>query len=115
AAEDNRMLGIAFDSGALRVARLAESLAVLKALLSGQTATAPGPHYEAAGAEISPRPVQSPRPPILVGASKRRLLQLAAPETDIIALAGAPTEPESGVAERLEGIRDAAGSGIVRL
>lgn len=115
AAEDNRMLGIPFDSGALRVARLAESLSVLKALLSGQTATAPGPHYKAAGAEISPRPVQSPRPPILVGASKRRLLELAAREADIIALGVAPTEPESGVAERIEWIRDAAGSRFEQL
>lgn len=109
AAEDNRMLGIPFDSGALRVARLAESLAVLKALLSGQTVTAAGPHYAAANAEISPGPVQQPRPPILVGASKRRLLELAAREADIIALGVAPTEPESGVAERIRWIRDAAG------
>lgn len=109
AAEDNRMLGIPFDSGALRVARLAESLAVLKTLLSGQTATAPGPHYAAGNAEISPRPVQQPRPPILVGASKRRLLELAAREADIIALGIPPTEPESGVAARIRWIRDAAG------
>ena len=109
AAEDNRMLGIPFDSGALRVAHLEESLAVLKALLSGQTVTAPGPHYAAANAEISPLPVQKPRPPILVGASKRRLLELAGREADIIALGVAPTEPESGVAERIGWIRDAAG------
>ncbi|HEV2013648.1 MAG TPA: TIGR03621 family F420-dependent LLM class oxidoreductase [Candidatus Dormibacteraeota bacterium] len=109
AAEDNRMLGIPFDSGARRVARLAESLTVLKTLLSGQTATAPGPYYAAANAEISPRPVQQPRPPILVGASKRHLLELAAREADIIALGVAPSEPESGVAERIGWIRDAAG------
>jgi probable F420-dependent oxidoreductase len=109
AAEDNRMLGIPFDSGALRVARLEEALALLKALLSGQTATASGPHYAAANAQISPQPVQKPRPPILVGASKRRLLELAAREADIIALGVAPTEPESGVAERIGWIRDAAG------
>jgi probable F420-dependent oxidoreductase len=109
AAEDNRMLGIPFDSGALRVARLAESLALLKALLSGQAATATGPHYAAAKAEISPRPVQQPRLPILVGASKRRLMELAAREADIIALGVAPTEPEAGVAERIGWIRDAAG------
>lgn len=109
AAEDNRMLGIPFDSGALRVARLEESLAVLKALLEGQTTTAPGPHYAAENAQISPLPLQKPRPPILVGAGKRRLLELAAREADIIALGVAPTEPESGLAERIGWIRDAAG------
>jgi probable F420-dependent oxidoreductase len=109
AAEDNRMLGIPFDSGAVRVARLAESLALIKALLSGQTATASGPHYAVANAQISPRPVQQPRPPILVGASKRRLLELAAREADIIALGIPPMEPEAGVAERIGWIREAAG------
>jgi len=110
AAADNRMLGIPFDSGAVRVARLAESLALLKALLSGQAATATGPHYAAANAQISPRPLQRPRPPILVAGSKRRLLELAAREADIIALGIPPTEPEAGVAERIGWIRDAAGS-----
>ena len=110
AAEDNRMLGIPFDPGAERVARLAESLALLKALLSGQPATATGPHYAAAAAKISPRPVQQPRPPILVAGSKRKLLELAAREADIIALGIAPTEPEAGVVERIGWIRDAAGS-----
>jgi probable F420-dependent oxidoreductase len=110
AADDNRMLGISFDSGAVRVARLTESLALLKALLSGQTATATGPHYAVANAQISPRPVQQPRPPILVAGSKRRLLELAAREADIIALGIPPAEPEAGVAERIGWIRDAAGS-----
>ena len=109
AVDDNRMLGMAFDSGALRVARLAESLAVLKALLSGQSASAPGPHYAIENAEVSPRPMQQPRPPVLVAASKRRLLELAAREAEIIALGIAPTEPESGVAERTGWIREAAG------
>jgi probable F420-dependent oxidoreductase len=110
AAADNRMLGIPFDSGAVRVERLAESLALLKELLSGQPATATGPHYAAANAQISPRPVQQPRPPILVAGSKRRLLELAAREADIIALGIPPTESEAGVAERIGWIREAAGS-----
>ncbi len=110
AAKDNQMLGIPFDSGGVRVARLAESLALIKALLSGQTATASGPHYTAANAQVSPRPLQQPRPPILVAAGKRRLLELAAREADIIALGIPPTETEAGVAERLGWIREAAGS-----
>jgi probable F420-dependent oxidoreductase len=110
AAEDNRMLGIPFDSGAVRVARLSESLALLKALLSGQPATAGGPHYAAGKAQISPRPLQQPRPPILVAAARPRLLELAAREADIIALGIAPTEAEAGVAERIGWIRAAAGS-----
>jgi probable F420-dependent oxidoreductase len=108
AAVDNRMLGLAFDSGGVRVARLAGSLALIKPLLAGQAATARGPHYAAAGAEITPGPVQQPRPPILVAGSGRRLLSLAAREADIIALGVAPTEPEAGVAERIGWLGEAA-------
>src|SRR5499427_9122498 len=68
---DNRMLGVAFESGGGRVARLAEALDLIEPLRGGETATASGAHYAAAGAEVSPRPVQRPRPPILVAASGR--------------------------------------------
>lgn len=109
AAEDMHMLGIPFDTGGVRVARLAESLALLKALLSGQAATATGRRYAAVNAEISPRPVQQPRLPILVAGSQRKLLEVAAREADIIAIGIPPTESESGVAERIGWIREAAG------
>ena len=46
-------------------ARRVESL-VLKAVLAGQAATAAGLHYAVTNAEISPRPVQQPHPPILI-------------------------------------------------
>jgi probable F420-dependent oxidoreductase len=108
AEEDNRMLGLAFDSGGVRVARLAESLALIEPLLAGQPATASGRHYAVAGAEISPGPVQRPRPPILVAGSGRRLLSLAARTADIVALGLAPTEPEAGAAERVGWLREAA-------
>jgi probable F420-dependent oxidoreductase len=108
AADDNRMLGIAFDPGGSRVARLAESLDLIEQLLAGQAATATGPHYAAAGAEISPGPVQRPRPPILVAGSGRRLLSLAARKADIVALGVAPAEAEAGVAERIGWLREAA-------
>ncbi len=115
AAEDNRMFGVPFDSGAVRVARLAESLALIKALLSGQTVTATGPHYAADNAQISPRPVQQPRPPILVAAGKQRLAELAAREADIIALGIPPTATETELAERIGWIREAAGSRLDQL
>jgi len=107
AAEDNRMMGLGFDAGGVRVSRLAESLALLKTLLAGETATASGPHYTAAAAEISPRPAQ--RPPILVAGSGRRLLSLAAREADIVALGVPPTEAEGAAAEKVGWLREAAG------
>jgi probable F420-dependent oxidoreductase len=108
AAEDNRMMGLGFDSGGVRVGRLAESLALLKALLAGETATASGPYYAAAGAEISPRPAV--RPPILVAGAGPRMLRLAARQADIVALGVPPTEPEEAAAEKVAWLREAAGA-----
>jgi probable F420-dependent oxidoreductase len=115
AEEDNRMLGVPFESGSVRLARLAESLLILKALLAGQTASATGPHYAVANAEISPRGVQQPRPPILVAASGKQMLGLAAREADIIALGVPPDASEASVAERIGWIRDAAGERFEKL
>src|SRR5690348_1706143 len=94
AAAENRMLGLSFDSGAVRVARLAESLAILKALLGGRKPDGGGAHYQSAEAEISPLPVQQPHPPILIAGSGRQMLSLAAREANIIALGLAPDASE---------------------
>jgi probable F420-dependent oxidoreductase len=108
AAADNRMLGIPFDPGGRRVARLAESLGIVKALLAGERASAPGPHYAAAEATIMPRAVQRPRPPILVAGSGRQLLALAAREADIVAIGARPDETQAAFAEKIGWLREAA-------
>ncbi|HLG69279.1 MAG TPA: TIGR03621 family F420-dependent LLM class oxidoreductase [Chloroflexota bacterium] len=107
-AADNAMLGLPFDTGAARVARLAESLSIIKPLLAGQTVDFHGACYSAKQAAISPAPVQSPLP-ILIAGGQRRLLELAAREADAIALAIQPQETEDQVAERIGWIRAAAG------
>ncbi len=109
AAEDYRRLGIPFEPGGVRVGRLAEALAVIKALLSGHHADAAGDHYSIAGAEIHPAPVQRPRPPILVAASGPRLTALAGREADIVAIGARPDAGEDAVLERVGWLRDAAG------
>jgi probable F420-dependent oxidoreductase len=106
---EGRMMGRAFDSGGVRVARLAESLAILKGLLAGQRVTFEGTHYSVAEAGISPLPVQKPRPPILVAGSGRQLLSLAAREADIVALGVPPDASEATVAEKINVLREAAG------
>jgi probable F420-dependent oxidoreductase len=108
-AAENRMLGLEFDSGGVRVARLAESLAILKALLAGQRPAVDQSYYHSAEAEISPLPTQQPRVAILVAGSGRQMLSLAAREADIIALGVSPDTPEAPVLERIGWIRDAAG------
>jgi probable F420-dependent oxidoreductase len=115
-AAENRMLGLAFDSGAVRVARLAESLTILKALLSGNPPPESGQYYSLTQAEVSPLPAQ-PHVPILVAGSGRRMLSLAARQADIIALGLPPDASEAVAAERIDWIRAAAGdrSGDIEL
>src|SRR5437763_9852099 len=108
AEEDCRKLGIPFDSGGVRVARLAESIRIVKALLAGETVDAPGPHYASVGADVFPRPAQRPRPPIMVAAGGPRLLALAAREADIVAVAAPPQEGAAGLEQRVQLLREAA-------
>jgi probable F420-dependent oxidoreductase len=112
---DYRKLGLDQESGGIRLQRLAESLSLLGRLLSGERVTAAGRHYTVVDADVFPRPVQQPRPPILVAATGPRLLSLAAREADIIALGGRPDEPEEAVAAKTDAVREAAGSRFDRI
>ncbi|MBI3014711.1 MAG: LLM class flavin-dependent oxidoreductase [Candidatus Tectomicrobia bacterium] len=51
-----------------RVARLEEAMQVLKLAWSGETFSCRGPFHAFESVRLSPRPVQVPRPPILIGA-----------------------------------------------
>lgn len=107
---DYAQLGIALDSPGARIERLAESLAIIKGLFSGETIDAPGPRYAGTGIKLFPAPVQTPRPPILVAGGHKRILSLAAREADIVAFGVGPNETEAGLRERIDWLRDAAGA-----
>lgn len=118
--------GLRFDRGGVRVARLAESLTILKALLRGERVTFRGDHYKLVGHAIHPRPVQQPHPPILIGGNGHQILTLAAREADIVALTGVTFShggtgrdfsgfTAAGTDERLGWIREAAGGRFDRL
>jgi probable F420-dependent oxidoreductase len=113
--------GLNFDRGAIRVERLAESVAVIKGLLRGERVTFSGKHYRVSGHSIAPLPVQTPHPPILIGGNGPQLLSLAAREADIVGLSGitfrsggaAPSDLSgwrvSSVDERIRLVRKVAG------
>jgi probable F420-dependent oxidoreductase len=114
-------VGLAFDPGATRVARLAEAVVVVKRLLEGEAVTFTGAHYRVRAHRIYPRPAQRPRPPIFIGGSAPRLLTVAAREADIVGLTGiafrgggaAPDVSDfraSIVDERVRLVRDVAGT-----
>jgi len=113
--------GIAYDAPATRVDRFEEGLAVITGLLGPDPFTFEGDHYRIAAHNGLPKPVQDPRPPVLVGGGLKRMLSIAGRRADIVGIN--PTIPNgavdadaarSGTAEatdeKLGWIRDAAGS-----
>jgi probable F420-dependent oxidoreductase len=108
--DDFRRAGLSFGAPGERVARLTETLQIVKPLLAGETVTFRGAHYSVEGVTVAPRPVQRPRPPILVAGAGDRLLDLAAREADVVALGVSPLATDADIAVKVERIRQAAGA-----
>jgi alkanesulfonate monooxygenase SsuD/methylene tetrahydromethanopterin reductase-like flavin-dependent oxidoreductase (luciferase family) len=66
-----------------RVDRFAEYVDLVGRLLAQEVTTFEGRYYRVEGAIVNPRPVQSPRPPLLVAALAPRMLRHAARYADI--------------------------------
>jgi probable F420-dependent oxidoreductase len=81
-------IGIRFDAGRIRVARLGEAVTIIKQLFAGGEVTFAGAHYTVARHRLHPSPVQTPRPPLLIGGNSRPLLTLGAHEADIVSFLG---------------------------
>jgi probable F420-dependent oxidoreductase len=88
---DYRQLGIPLEEPGPRVSRLAESLQIIEGFLeSEEPVDYSGKYYDVHGLVTFPRPVQKPRPPIMLAGAGPRILKLAAREVDIINLAPRP-------------------------
>jgi probable F420-dependent oxidoreductase len=112
--------GMSFDPPGVRVDRLEESLHVLKGLFGAGPLTFAGKHYTVTGLDGFPKPVQRPHPPILIGASGKRMLSIAAREADIIGFQTVTTangsmsdDPRNrlapAVSQKVEQVRQVAG------
>lgn len=123
---DYEQSGIRFDPPATRIARLEEAVKIIKGLLSGETMTFHGKHYEINGFAGFPAPVQKPHPPLLLGGGGRRILSFAAREADVVHVnydlrEGRinPTLVKTGMAERtrekVDWVRHAAGDRLDRI
>lgn len=83
--------GIAYDSPKVRIDRFVEGLAVVKGCLGEHAFTHAGEHYTVTGHDAFPKPVQKPAPPILIGGGGKRVLGIAARESDIVGINGTLT------------------------
>ena len=112
--------GLQFDPAGERIERLAESIGLIKKVFSGERLEHHGKYYSAQDFEGSPRPVQQPAPPLMVGGGGRKILSLAAREADIVSFnfnnrsgqigpAGVQSSTDSATASKVDWVREAAG------
>ncbi|HEX4434656.1 MAG TPA: TIGR03621 family F420-dependent LLM class oxidoreductase [Acidimicrobiales bacterium] len=117
---DYHQSGIPMDPPAVRVARLAESLAIMRAMWRDGSATFSGEHYQVTDAPGTPVPVTPGGPPLVIGGGSRRVLTLAGEYADIVSVVpslnagyvGPEVAAESVVekyADRVRWAREAAG------
>ena len=83
---DYERAGIPLDRPGARIDRMVEALDVLEALWGDEPATVVGSHYAVRGLDGRPKPLQRPRPPLLIGGGGRRVLSIAARRADIVGL-----------------------------
>jgi len=79
--------GMPYDHPAVRVERFEEAVKVVQGLLrADEPFNFHGEHYEVLGHTLTPRPVQRPGPPLIIGGGGRRVLSFAARHADIVSI-----------------------------
>lgn len=92
--------GFALDPPAVRIARLDESLTVLRGLWAEGPFDFRGDHYRISGLDGQPKPVQQPHPPLVVGGGGPKVLGVAAKHAQIVGInarlhRGTPDHPDT--------------------
>jgi len=70
--------GYTFDSASARIEQLDESLTIIKKMWQKEKSSFKGKHYSIKNAICSPKPIQNPHPPIMVGGAGQKLIAVAA-------------------------------------
>ena len=118
---DYEQSGIPYERAGLRIDRMIEGIDVMKGCFAEGAFSYAGKHYTITNYNGTPKPIQAPCPPILIGGGGKRVLTYAAQVADIIGInatmsAGAvgPEAISTMTAEAVDGkvdiVRDAVGS-----
>src|SRR5215470_6179542 len=112
--------GLGFDSAGTRIERLEETIRILDGLFGAGPISFSGKHYTVTDLDGQPKPVQRPRPPILIGGGRRRVLNLAGRTADTVGILTtsvatgtvvdeAAERLATSVAQKLAWVREGAG------
>jgi F420-dependent oxidoreductase-like protein len=81
---EHRSFGIDFKTVPKRLAALEEALQIIRGMFTQEKTSLRGAHYTVMDAMCSPKPLQKPHPPIMIGGTgKRVLLRLVAQYADM--------------------------------
>lgn len=107
--KEHRELGIPFPPTAVRFDLLQDALEIVTRLLSGETVSYEGRVVSLHAAQLRPRPVQHPHPPIWIGGNgPRRTLPLVARYADVWHAWGTPNSLREA-RDRVDELAEAAG------
>jgi probable F420-dependent oxidoreductase len=122
---DYETTGIPMDPPGVRVSRFDEVITVMKHLFGDGPTTFSGEHFQITGLDGTPKPLQRPYPPLLIGGAGDRMLGIAARRATIVGVApaistapvwGAGREMPAAAADRqLARVRAVAGERYEKL
>ncbi len=101
---EHRSRNIELPTPGKRLRMLEEAIEITKALWTQETVDYDGTYYQLHGARLEPKPVQQPRPPILIGGSGEQVtLKIVAKHADIWNYSGGDIETFRHKVEVLKG------------
>ncbi len=120
-ANEYEAMGVAFDKASVRIDRLEETIALLRASFADGELDQRGTHVHAVGFEAVPKPVQRPMPSLMIGGGAPRILGIAGREADIVSLnfdnssgklgaAGVGSSTASLTEQKVQWVADGAGA-----